>query len=250
MMEMSEVVHILLDDPDLAEGLGRDNQERAVQDCAARIMHFEAGEWSPPKASDELKAGLGLLVLEGLVVRRVGVGGRVGSELLGEGDLLRPWEGEDGGLPKGQKGRWNALRRGRLAVLDRDFSLRACRHPEVMSSLFGRAIRRSRCMAVTMAILHQPRIDIRLHMLLWELAGRWGHVHRDGVHLPLRLTHSMLGELVAARRPTVTKALGELAERSAAVWTGDHWLLTGRPPTQLEQIHTVSISESSEARAA
>lgn len=105
-------------------------------------------------------------------------------------------------------------------------------------------------MAVTMAILHQPRIDVRLHMLLWELAERWGHVHRDGVHLPLRLTHSMLGELVAARRPTVTKALGELAERSAAVWTGEHWLLAGSPPSELEEIHEVSISEVRQVRAA
>ena len=101
-----------------------------------------------------------------------------------------------------------------------------------------------------MAILHQPRIDVRLHMLLWELAERWGHVHRDGVHLPLRLTHAMLAELVAARRPTVTKALGELAARSAAVWSGDHWLLSGSPPSELEAIHSVSISESSQVKAA
>jgi CRP-like cAMP-binding protein len=246
---MSEVVHVLTEDPDLADVLAGDRIEPAIQDCVARVTRFETGDWSPPVATPELRSGLGLLLLEGLVVRRVGVGGRVGSELLGEGDLLRPWEGEDGDARK-QKGRWSVLRRGRVAALDRDFTLRACGHPEVISALFGRAIRRSRFMAVTMAILHQPRIDVRLHMLLWELAERWGHVHRDGVHLPLRLTHSMLGELVAARRPTVTKALGELNQRSAAVWTGDHWLLRGRPPSQLEEIHSVSISGRAHARAA
>jgi hypothetical protein len=246
---MSEVVHVLTEDPDLADVLTSDRIGPAIHDCVARVTRFEPGDWTPPVATDELRSGLGLLLLEGLVVRRVGVGGRVGSELLGEGDLLRPWEGEDGGGQK-QKGRWSVLRRGRLAVLDRDFTLRACQHPEVISALFGRSIRRSRFMVVTMAILHQPRIDTRLHMLLWELAERWGHVHRDGVHLPLRLTHSMLGELVAARRPTVTKALGELGQRSAAVWTGDHWLLTGRPPSELEAIHSVSISGPARARAA
>lgn len=247
---MTEVAHILVEDPDLVEDLQGDRLERAVQDCVARVVRFEAGAWSPPPLTPGLQSGLGLLLLDGLVVRRVGVAGRVGSELLGEGDLLRPWDGEDGDALRGQKGRWNALRRGRMAVLDRDFGLRACRHPDVVASLVGRAIRRSRCMAVTMAILHQPRIGVRLHMLLWELAARWGHVHRDGVHLPLRLTHSMLGELVAARRPTVTKALGELADRSAAVWTGDHWLLRGGPPSELEEIHEVSISESTQIRAA
>jgi CRP/FNR family cyclic AMP-dependent transcriptional regulator len=247
---MSEMAHVLAEDPDLAEELPKDHLEAALQDCAARVIHFESGDWQPPPPTYDMRSGLGLLLLEGMVVRRVGIGGRIGAELLGEGDLLRPWEGEDGESWRGQKGRWSALRRGRAAVLDRDFTLRACRHSEVVSALFGRAIRRSRCMAVTMAILHQPRIDVRLHMLLWELAERWGHVHRDGVHLPLRLTHSMRGELVAARRPTVTKALGELAERSLATWTGDHWLLSGRPPSELEAIHSIAISGAHRARAA
>ena len=247
---MTELAHVLVEDPDLVDDLEGDRLKRAIRDCVARVVRFEAGAWSPPAPTPELQSGLGLLLLEGSMVRRVGVAGRVGSELLGVGDLLRPWDGEDGEPLRGQSGRWNALRRGRMAVLDRDFTLRACRHPAVISSLVGRAVRRSRWMAVTMAILHQPRIDIRLHMLLWELAERWGHVHSDGVHLPLRLTHSTLGELVAARRPTVTKALGELAARSAAVWTGDHWLLAGSPPSELDEIHEVSISHSSQIRAA
>ena len=247
---MSEFVHVIAEDPDLAEVLAADRTEPAIRDCVATVLRFEAGEWSPPEYKEDTRSGLGMLLLEGLMVRRVGVAGRVGAELLGDGDLLRPWQGDGGEGPERQKGRWSALRRGRMAVLDRDFTLRACRHPEVISALFGRAIRRSRFMAVTMAIMHQPRIDVRLHMLLWELAERWGHVHRDGVHLPLRLTHSMLGELIAARRPTVTKAIGELSRASAAVRTGDHWLLTGRPPSQLEAIHSVSIPASTEFRAA
>jgi CRP/FNR family transcriptional regulator, cyclic AMP receptor protein len=249
LTQVSEVVHILAEDPDLAAELRNDRLERAIQDCAAPVVRFDPGDWSPPATSD-MQSGLGLLLLDGLVVRRVGVGGRVGSELLGEGDLLRPWEDEEPAAPTGQNGRWRVLQGGRLAILDRDFTPRVCRYPEVVSALVGRAVRRSRCLAVTMAILHHPRIDVRLHMLLWELAERWGHVHRDGVHLPLRLTHAMLAELVAARRPTVTKALGELAGHAAVVWTGDHWLLKGGPPSELEAIHSVSITEAGEPRAA
>ncbi len=113
------------------------------------------------------------------------------------------------------------LRKGRLAVLDYDFAIRLTRYPELLPCLLSRAVRRSRHMTATMAILHQPRIDTRVHMVLWELAVRWGNVSRDGVRLPVRLTHATLAELVAARRPTVTKALGELAENDLVTWTGD-----------------------------
>jgi CRP/FNR family transcriptional regulator, cyclic AMP receptor protein len=70
---------------------------------------------------------------------------------------------------------------------------RGGRHdPEVVSALVTRALRRSRRIATNMAIVQQPRIDLRLHMLFWELADRWGTVHQDGVHVRLHLTHSML----------------------------------------------------------
>ena len=68
-----------------------------------------------------------------------------------------------------------------------------------------------------MAIVHQARVDVRLHMLLWHLAARWGRVRSDGTVLRLRLTHAVLADLVAARRPTVTTALSDLA---GAAWSG------------------------------
>jgi hypothetical protein len=52
----------------------------------------------------------------------------------------------------------------------------------------------------------------------------------EGVVVPLTLSHRLLGELVGARRPTVTTALasldreGKLRRRSDATW-----LLTGEP---------------------
>ena len=55
----------------------------------------------------------------------------------------------------------------------------------------------------------------------------------DGVALPLRLTHAVLADLVAARRPTVTTAVAELARRGQVRLVGDGWLLTGDPPGEL-----------------
>lgn len=246
MVAMSEVIQLLRHDPDLAEYLHGERLAQATGECVTRVVRFETGQGAPLERVGELPRGLGFLVLEGLILRRVGLAGRYGSELLGEGDLLRPWQDEDPGPTPMSTGRWRVLRRGRLAVLDYEFSLRLARFPELFPCLLNRAVRRSRYMAANIAILHQPRIDIRLHMLLWELAVRWGYVSKEGVRLPVRLTHATLAELVAARRPTVTKALGELAERSLVSWTGDHWLLRGSPPSELEAVAAAAITARSQ----
>lgn len=243
---MSDVTQILLEDPDLAEYLQGQRLAAALRELIAPTMTCSAGPWASPEELASDGFGIGLLLLEGLVTRRVGVAGRYGAELLGEGDLLRPWQREDIGTTLPRTGKWRVLRRARMALLDRDFALRLMRYPEVTSTLLARAIRRSRHLAVNMAIVHQPRIDVRLHMLFWELADRWGTVAHDGVHVPLQLTHAMLADLVAARRPTVTKALRDLTARSAVVWTGQDWLLAEEPPAELEAVGEVSI-QSSEA---
>ena len=55
---------------------------------------------------------------------------------------------------------------------------------------------------------------------------------REGVAVRLPLTHRMLAELVGARRPTVTTALGQLEDRGALTRRPpDEWLLHGGPPT-------------------
>jgi CRP-like cAMP-binding protein len=233
--------HVLDEDPDLAEHLGAERLIAARRDCVARVLRITSGRWNPQTEVGDIRYGIGLLILDGLFVRRVGMGGRFGAELLGEGDLMRPWQHEEQGTTLPRTGAWKVLRAGRVAVLDAEFAFRAGRYPEVMSTLFGRAVRRSRHMAVNMAIIHQPRIDLRLHMFFWCLADRFGRVSPNGVRVPVRLTHAMLGELIAARRPTVTKALGELADRGVVIWSGEDWVLSGGPPTELEAIGSLSL---------
>jgi CRP/FNR family transcriptional regulator, cyclic AMP receptor protein len=48
-------------------------------------------------------------------------------------------------------------------------------------------------------------------VLFWHLADRWGRVERDGVHVPMRLTHELLGRLIAVRRATATALAGTSA---------------------------------------
>jgi CRP-like cAMP-binding protein len=101
----------------------------------------------------------------------------------------------------------------------------------------SRAVQRSRHLAVNMAIVHQARVDVRLHMVLWHLASRWGRVRGDGVAVPIRLTHTVLADLVAARRPTVTTALSELARQGVVRAVDDGWLLAGPPPGEFVSIN-------------
>jgi CRP/FNR family transcriptional regulator, cyclic AMP receptor protein len=179
--------------------------------------------------SGRAREGFGLLVLGGVLVRRVGFGGRFGAELLADGDLLRPWE-FDGDESIGFETTWRVLANARLAVLDTVWTERMARYTRVGPALAGRALARSRRLAVMMAIAQQPRLDERLWMLFWELADRHGRVHPDGIHLDLPLTHEVLSHLVAARRPSVSGAMTKLARDGRLLRNGDGWVLNGAPP--------------------
>jgi CRP-like cAMP-binding protein len=229
------ICHVLVEDPELAEAVPQPARGHAIDECIAPLARLPRGSWSgqEPSLSHD---GVGLLVLDGLLIRRVGIDGRFGAELLGEGDLLRPWQGEDAPLSLPQTTGWRVLEDVRLAVLDRRVAQRLARYPELIGRLVGRAVERSRNLSVNMAIVHQRRIDIRLLMLFWHLAGRWGHVRPDGIALRLRLTHTVLAEIVGARRPTVSTALAELAEDGRLRPIGGAWLLGGHPPNELLEL--------------
>src|SRR5438270_4560736 len=162
-MDRGETCHILAEDPDLAEYLEGDRLGSARRDCVAQTLSVRSGPWTPPDYGESLKRGIGLLILEGLIVRHVGVAGRFGAELIGVGDVICPWQWaqDESTLPRA--GRWRVLQDCRLAVLDESFTIRLGRYPEVFSSLFARALQRARHVAVHMAIVQQPRIDVRLH---------------------------------------------------------------------------------------
>lgn len=236
---------VLTEDPALTEGLEGERLESARHECVAPAIHVPRGAWTPDEGLRGSPGTLGLLVLDGLLVRRVGLAQRFGAELLGEGDVLRPWDDEELTTTLPRSGGWRALEPCRLALLDHEFTQRAARYPEVISCLFARLLRRSRMLAVTIAIVRHPRVDVRLHMLFWELADRWGTVRREGVRVPIRLTHAVLADLVAAQRQTVSKALRELANRGVVAWTGDAWLLSGGPPEELEAVSSVAIHRAS-----
>jgi CRP/FNR family transcriptional regulator, cyclic AMP receptor protein len=227
-----ERVRVLDEDRPLGDVVDAAGRERARDASIATILRRPTGAWDAAADSELARGGFGLLVMSGLLVRRVGVDGRFGAELLSAGDILRPWQhdGEAGSLPFEMT--WRIVAPARLAALSRRWAERMAPYPAVAAELTGRALDRSRRLATLMAIAQQPRLDQRIWLLFWELADRHGRMHPDGVHLELRLTHEVISQLVAARRPSVPAALSSLAKRGILRRHGAEWLLTGPAPDQ------------------
>ena len=128
------------------------------------------------------------------------------------------------------------LEPARLAVLDPTFARALGQWPSAMAAVLRGASNRAHSLAITLAVSNLRRVDVRLLMLLWYLAERWGRVTPDGVIVPLRLTHETLARLVGAQRPSVTTAIRQLEVEGRLRRTPDRlWLLRGAPPDRIAQ---------------
>ena len=218
-------------DPELGYRLDTEARSSAARFAVAEEIRLEPGSWDPHDAFGTGDGILGLLVTDGLLKREVELADSACAELLGQGDLLRPWQEDVGGQFARFKPAWEILEPTSVAVLDRRFVTVACRWPELFESLMARSIQRSRSLAFHMALSHLTRVDVRLQVLFWHLADRWGRVAPEGVVVPLRLPHRTIARLVGARRPSVTTALGALADAGRVTRRDDgSWLLSGELP--------------------
>ncbi len=232
------LIEVLAYDRELAAGLDRAGRDSAQSDSVAPLVEVGRGRWDSEAFESPDPGGYGLLVLAGFLTRRVRQGGRFGAELLGPGDLLRPWQTVGGAASIPFEPVWDVITDTQLAVLGDSFAHRVSQYPSIAAQLAGRAMLRSRYLAINMAIVHQPRIETRLHMLFWHLADRWGRMKRDGVTLDIPLTHELLGELVGARRPTVSTAMAALAGDGKVERASQGWRLLGGPPGELTNLST------------
>ena len=227
-------ISIIDADPDLGELLDGEQLEQARHAARARVQRLSPGHWDAAAALEVDSHHRGFLIVEGLLSRTVDVLGRRCVELLGHGDVMRPWKWDDEGSHVHAEVGWIVLEPTRLAVLDHGLVRRMVPWPQLGVELFNRGTRRAHYLAVALAIAHHQRVDDRLLLTLWHLAERWGRVHTDGVVVPLPLSHQRLADLVGAHRPSVTTAMGEL-RRSEAISRRDsgEWVLHGAPPEQL-----------------
>jgi CRP-like cAMP-binding protein len=238
-----ERVAVLHADWELAERLEGTRRARAESLSIARVLRREAGVWNARHDADHGRDGLGLLVVEGTLVRRVGMAGRSGAELLSVGDLLQPsqHDGEQATVPF--EATWRVLTPLRLAVLDLSWMARMAPFPEVMAELGARIMMRARRLASLLAIAQHHRLEDRLRLFFWELADRYGRVGPDGVRLELSLTHELISHLVGAHRPSVSSALGRLEQAGQVRRQGRGWLLLGVPPTSAQLAGTAKDAQ-------
>jgi CRP/FNR family transcriptional regulator, cyclic AMP receptor protein len=220
----------LLDvDPDLGALVPEDRREAARRELEVEVHRLPRGPWGAG-GDDANPQHVGLLLIDGVIAREVVVSDTVSTELLGPGDIVRPWSVQATPVLLQLVIRWDALTETRVAILDRRFGAQLARWPEVNAALIDRVNDRAMRLAITQAISQLNRVDRRLLSLFWHLAERWGRMTKDGVAVPLTLSHRMLGQLVGARRPTVSTAIADLAERGELVRRSDGtWLLTGDP---------------------
>jgi CRP/FNR family cyclic AMP-dependent transcriptional regulator len=235
-------VRLLEEDPDLRNELAAGDAEEAGEQSVVRVLHVAAGQWRPPEQKRDPGA-FGVYVVDGVLARNVTVGGRTCAELLGPGDILRPWVRSLSGAGSIESTvEWTATTETAMALLDGAFIKRMAHWPEVISALGDRVMLRTHWLAFHLAVCHMRRVDERVLIVLWHFADRWGHVTPSGVVIPLPLTHALLAKVVGAQRPTVSTAIADMQREGLVSRREDRtWVLYGKAPEKLEELRSAPI---------
>ncbi|MDA0179809.1 helix-turn-helix domain-containing protein [Solirubrobacter phytolaccae] len=213
--------------------LDRERWELARHAIRVRVAALPLGAWDIRALDEVSPANVGLLVIDGVIARELTFEGVVSTELFGPGDLVRPWALDDSTRLLESATCWNTLASLRVAVIDQAVAARLSSFPELNAVLVDRLNERARRLAMMQAIAHLNRVDARVEAVLWLLAERWGRVTSAGIVVDLTLSHRALGQLIGARRPTVSTALASLARTGRVSRRPDGaWLLDpGSRPT-------------------
>src|SRR4051795_2719206 len=113
-----KVISIVDADPELAELLDEREYEGARREALARVSRLSPGTWDAAAALERDAHHRGFLLVDGLMAREVDVLGRRCVELIGHGDVLRPWSWDAEGSHVQAEVGWQVLEETSLAVLD------------------------------------------------------------------------------------------------------------------------------------
>jgi CRP/FNR family transcriptional regulator, cyclic AMP receptor protein len=234
--EPTSIFTYLLDaDDDLAAEFDLRVRLAVRQGTTVRVLEADIGECDLDSAFAAVGEGPGLLILDGLIALETCVAERTASELVGTGDLLQPPAGRADELLERERV-WRVLRPTRFAMLDMEFADRVRPWPQVIRALLRRSDRRIADVDAMRAITSHPRLEVRLVLLFWHLAARWGRVEPGGIRLTLPLTHRLLGQLVGAERPSISHALGRLSHAELVSGTAGDWHLHGNLAAHLDAL--------------
>jgi CRP-like cAMP-binding protein len=175
----------------------------------------------------EERGAFAAVVLEAMLLHYLQVGTQPGLRLLGPGEVALVCDRTQSTLVAASECR--AVPGTRLALLGKEYLVAVHRWPRILVALQTRLGEQTERLMTQLAICQLPRVEERLVAMLWLLAESWGRVTTAGTIVPLSLTHELLGQLIGARRSTVTLALSALAEQQAVVALDRGWLLLQRP---------------------
>ncbi len=133
---------ILEEDPELGESLPPEAARVARKLLYAPVIRGEGPAWKPPRLDP--RTTYGLLILDGLIGRRMRVGRAVSTELLACGDILRPWDEPCLWNLVPPTAEWRVFRPVRLAVLEERITRLLGQRPELSVAFSGRLLRRAR----------------------------------------------------------------------------------------------------------
>ena len=135
MLEPQRLIQLLARDPDLGTDLPQNEQRRARERVVVPTVTLAVGDEGDLARQMDHPGLIGFLVVEGLLLREIGVAGSVAAELIGSGDLIHPGDVRASDLPP-LDGRlcWTVLDAAELALLDGNFTVRAAPWPQI----FGR----------------------------------------------------------------------------------------------------------------
>jgi hypothetical protein len=239
----------LLDaDDDLATEFDVRTRLAARPGITVKVLRAAVGECDLGPTLASVAKGYGLLILDGLIALDMRIGDRTATELVGAGDLLAPALNRAEAMLE-RRDDWRVLAPAQLALLDADFATRVRPWPQIAQTLLRRAGRRTADVDEMRAITGHPRLEVRLDLVFWHLAARWGRVEPSGIKLTLPLTHRLLGQLVAAERPSITHALSRLSGAGLVTGCAGDWHLHGSVSSHLDSLASHTLCPADQARA-
>jgi CRP/FNR family transcriptional regulator, cyclic AMP receptor protein len=219
-------VSLLEIEPDLGTWLS-DEEQTLARRLLVPTVHLDSSSPELDRVLDDAGAFAALLI-DGMVGHRMVVGGRQILRLLGPGDIIvHTWAPRSEILSDSSK---RVENHAEVALLGRQLVNGARHFPGLIVGLHLRLGDQHQRLAVQIGICQLSRVQDRLLTMMWLLAESWGRVTPSGTTLPVKLTHSTLGELIGAKRPTVSLALRDLIQCGALQAQSDGWLLLSGPP--------------------
>src|SRR5579875_358014 len=225
---MPPTISLLEIEPELGNWLTAEEREIARR-LLVPVMQLDSSSPELDRVLEQ-EGAFAALLLDGMVMHRMSIGGRRILRLLGPSDIIvHTWAPRSEILGSSTK---RAAGHARIALLGRPLVNAARQFPGLIVGLHLRLGDQQQRLAVQLGICQLPRVQDRVLTLLWLLAESWGRVTSDGTRLPVKLTHSAIGELIGARRSTVSLAVRDLAAEGALSAEGQGWLLHSSPPAQ------------------